>query len=58
MCVSVGLVIQHAKRTRHIVICDFSSFAIFSTLSHNDKIFGGGGLLNNMCVVIFSKISI
>ena len=33
-CVSVALVIHHAVRMRHIVICGLSDSRIFSTLSH------------------------
>jgi len=28
-CVSVALVIQHAKRMRHIVVCDLSDSTVF-----------------------------
>ena len=34
VCVSVALVIQHAMRVRHIVVCGLSRSTIFSTLSH------------------------
>jgi hypothetical protein len=37
--VSVALVIQHAMRLRHIVICGLLELQHFSTLSHNGTIF-------------------
>ena len=48
--VFVALAIQHAKHTRHIVICGLSRFTIFFHILINGIIFGGGGLLNLKCV--------
>jgi hypothetical protein len=52
---SVALVIQPAKRTRHITCLDLQ---YFSTLSHKRYDIEGGGSLESiaikMCVLIFS----
>jgi len=34
---SIGLVIKHAMRMRHIIICGLSGSTIFSTLSHKRR---------------------
>ena len=38
VCVCVALVIQHAQRMRHIVMCRLYGSTYFSTLSHKRKI--------------------
>ena len=52
-CVSAGLVIKHAMRKRHIVICGLSACTIFSTLSHKRYDFPKKNLLNKKYVLIF-----
>ena len=52
-CVFVALVIQQAKRMRHIVICDLCVSTIFLTLSHTFQDFRKNIL--NIQSVIFSK---
>jgi len=37
--VFVALVMQHAMRIRHIVICDLYGSTVFSTLSHERQKF-------------------
>jgi len=54
-CVLVALVIHHAMRMRHIVICDLPRSAIFFTLSHERHLFGKKKVTEHkMCVLIFS----
>jgi hypothetical protein len=57
-CVSVALVIQHAKRIRRIVlsvVCVLSGCTLFFHIIINGTIFGEKKSLNiNMCVLIFS----
>jgi hypothetical protein len=52
--VSVALVIQHAMRMRHIVICSLSGSTTFSTLSHKRHDFRRNATEYKMCSLIFS----
>jgi len=59
-CVSVALVVQHAMRMRHIVICVLSLLTIFSTLSHKRHDFQQKPIEHKMrfdvlCKVFFLK---
>jgi hypothetical protein len=55
-CVSVALVIQHAKRMRRIILSSVARLAVpyFSTLSHKRHDFRKKMLLNIKCVFWFS----
>ena len=56
VCVSIAVVIQHAKRMRRICchLC-LSGYAVcFHIISRN--VFPGGGIELQMCVLIFSTI--
>ena len=53
-CVFVALVIQHAMRMRHIVICGLSGCTVFSVLSHTRHDFQRKIPEHKMCVLIFS----
>jgi hypothetical protein len=50
-CVSVDLIIQHAMRMCHIVICNLSdSTVLFSMLSHQHMIYGKKVIELSMCL--------
>jgi hypothetical protein len=55
-CVFAALVIQHAKRTRRIILSTVARLAVpsFSTLPHNGTIVLGKDLPNIKCVLRFS----
>jgi hypothetical protein len=57
-CVSVALVMQHAKLMRRIILSSVACPALpyFSTLSHKRHDFQKRKLLNIKCVLSFSKI--
>ena len=50
----VALLIQHAKRMHHIVICGLSGPTIFSALSHKRDDLRKKVTEHKMCVLIFS----
>ena len=57
MCVSVALVIQHAMRMQHIVICDLSGYTIFLHISHKRPDFRKEKILNIKCMFFIFSIT-
>jgi hypothetical protein len=57
-CVSVAIVIQHAKRMRRIILSSVACQALpyFSHYLINGPIFGEKVMEHEMCVLIFSKL--
>jgi fluoride ion exporter CrcB/FEX len=55
-CVSVAIVIQHAKRMRRIILSSMACPALqtFSTLSHERRDFREKVSVYKMCVLIFT----
>jgi hypothetical protein len=56
--VSVALVMQHAKRLRHIVICDLSGSTIFLHIFSLRQDVLKKIIEHEMCVLIFSATSV
>ena len=53
-CVSVTLVIQHAKRMRRVTFCGLPGSTIFSHISHKRHDFREKVIERKMCVLILS----
>jgi len=53
-CMSVALVIQHEKRTRHIAICDLPSYIIFFLQYLKTARFSWKKVQTIKCVFLFS----
>ena len=52
-CISVALVIQHEKAGFYCRLCHIWLYYVFPHYLINGTIFGGGGIEQKMCVLMF-----